>query len=112
MSHPRGRLLGLVALAAAVPVLQNVLFLMLDFQSAEGLSPQGSAVWPYDSYNDMRWLLVYHNTWQAYAVGLVAAIVLRGLLSAALVSLAWPAESPRPAGGSCCATWGSRRSPP
>ncbi|SCG66423.1 hypothetical protein [Micromonospora humi] len=97
MSHPRGRLLGLVALAATVPVLQNVLFLMLDFQSAEGLSPQGSAVWPYDSYNDMRWLLVYHSTWQAYAVGLVVAVVLRGLLSAALVSLAWPAGSPRPA---------------
>lgn len=96
MSHPRGRLLGLVALAAAVPVLQIALFLILGFRSAEGLSPQGSAVWPYDSYNDMRWLLVYHDTWQAYMVGLVVAIGLRGLLSAALVSLAWPADSPRP----------------
>ncbi|PTA45379.1 hypothetical protein [Micromonospora sp. RP3T] len=96
MSHPRGRLLGLAALAAAVPVLQNVLFLALDFRSAEGLSPQGSAVWPYDSYNDMRWLLVYHDSWQEYALGLVVAIGLRGLLCAGLVSLAWPAEAPRP----------------
>ncbi|WP_431931721.1 hypothetical protein [Micromonospora sp. RP3T] len=96
MSHPRGRLLGLVALAAAVPVLQNVLFLALDFRSAEGLSPQGSAVWPYDSYNDMRWLLVYHDSWQEYTLGLMVAIGLRGLLCAGLVSLAWPAEAPRP----------------
>ncbi|WP_405091262.1 hypothetical protein OG767_28670 [Micromonospora sp. NBC_01392] len=96
MSHPRGRLLGLVALAAAVPVLQNVLFLALDFRSAEGLSPQGSAVWPYDSYNDMRWLLVYHDSWQDYLLGLVIAIGLRGLLSATLVSLAWPVEATRP----------------
>ncbi|WFE32237.1 hypothetical protein [Micromonospora sp. WMMD975] len=97
MSQRRRRLLGLVALAAAVPVAQNVLFEMLGFRSAEGLSPQGSAVWPYDSYNDMRWLLVYHNSWEAYAIGLVVAIGLRGLLSAGLVGLAWPAEKPRPA---------------
>ncbi|MBY8873976.1 hypothetical protein K7640_19290 [Micromonospora sp. PLK6-60] len=94
--HRRGSFLGLLVLAAAVPAVQNLLFVGMDYRGAEGLSPQGSAVWPYDSYNDMRWLLVYHNSWATYLGGLVLAIGVRGLLSGALVSLAWPGDVPRP----------------
>ncbi|MEV0157325.1 hypothetical protein AB0H57_26845 [Micromonospora sp. NPDC050686] len=94
--HQRGRFLGLLGLAAAFPTLQAVLFVAVNFMGAEGLSPQASAVWPYDSYNDMRWLLVYHNSWATYLGGLVLAVGLRGLLSGALVSLAWPGAVPHP----------------
>ncbi|MEU4644914.1 hypothetical protein [Micromonospora sp. NPDC023814] len=44
----------------------------------------------------MRWLLVYHDSWLTFWAGLLGAILLRGVLSAALVGLAWPARVPRP----------------
>jgi hypothetical protein len=85
-----GRFVGLLGLAAAIPVLQTSVLNAFDFLGAEGLAPQGSAVWPYDSYHDMRWLLVYHDSWLVFGLGLLGAVVLRGLISAALVRLAWP----------------------
>ncbi|MFC7547242.1 esterase/lipase family protein [Plantactinospora sp. GCM10030261] len=58
----------------------------------QGLSPQSSAVRPYGTYHDLRWLLVYHDSWLVFTLGLVGAILLRGVISAVLMGLAWPAE--------------------
>ncbi|WP_280841615.1 hypothetical protein [Micromonospora sp. A200] len=66
------------------------------FYAAQALAPQSTAVWPYDSYHDLRWLLVYHDSWQAFVAGLLVVIVVRGLLSAALTGLSWPQRVPRP----------------
>ncbi|GAA2708850.1 hypothetical protein ACFY2R_04495 [Micromonospora olivasterospora] len=48
------------------------------------------------AYHDMRWLLVYHDSWWLFWSGLLVLIALRGVLCAAIVSLAWPARAPRP----------------
>ncbi|MFU8874524.1 hypothetical protein [Micromonospora sp. SL4-19] len=92
----RARLLALLVVAAAVPLAESLVLVSFRFRQAEGLIGQASAVWPYDSYHDLRWLLVYHNSWLTFALGLVGALVVRGMLSATLVGLAWPARVPRP----------------
>ncbi|OKI64352.1 hypothetical protein [Micromonospora sp. CB01531] len=90
------RLLALLGIAAAVPLAEVFVLVLVGFFPAEGLAPQVTAVWPYDSYHDMRWLLVYHNSWLMFGSGLLTLIALRGVLSATIVSLAWPAHAPRP----------------
>ncbi|MFB9234693.1 hypothetical protein ACFFWC_03955 [Plantactinospora siamensis] len=97
MPVPRGRFIGLLALATVLPTLEGAVFNALDFRSAEGLAPQSSALWPYDSYHDLRWLLVYHNSWQTFLLGFAGMVILRGLISAGLVRLAWPGSTPCPA---------------
>ncbi|SCG77136.1 alpha/beta hydrolase [Micromonospora humi] len=96
MASTRGRLIGLFALAAALPAVEEAVLVAARFHAAQGLAPQVTAVWPYDSYHDMRWLLVYHDSWGSFGLGLLALIVIRALLSALLTWLAWPAGEARP----------------
>ncbi|MFI2713083.1 alpha/beta hydrolase [Micromonospora sp. NPDC018662] len=98
MASTRGRLVGLFVLAAALPAVEEVVLVAVRFHAARALAPQVTAVWPYDSYHDLRWLLVYHDSWGSFGLGLLAVIVLRGLFSALLAWLAWPAGTPRPSG--------------
>ncbi|TYC20849.1 hypothetical protein FXF52_29120 [Micromonospora sp. MP36] len=88
--------MALLGITAAVPLAESLALVLLGFIPAEGLAPQVTAVWPYDSYHDMRWLLVYHNTWLLFGAGLLTLIALRGVLTAAIVNLAWPTHTPRP----------------
>ncbi|MFG2055168.1 hypothetical protein ACGFI9_14145 [Micromonospora sp. NPDC048930] len=80
-------------------MVEEALLVAVDFHAARGLAPQVTAVWPYDSYHDLRWLLVYHDSWFAFVVGLLVVTAVRGVLSAGLTALAWPAGTPRPAWG-------------
>ncbi|ASW57153.1 hypothetical protein [Plantactinospora sp. KBS50] len=86
------RFVFLLGITAAIPLLATALFNALRFPGAEGLAQQSTAVWPYDSYHDMRWLLVYHDSWLVFGLGFAGAVVVRGVLSAVLVRLAWPRE--------------------
>ncbi|WP_407940358.1 alpha/beta fold hydrolase [Micromonospora narathiwatensis] len=90
------RFVGLLVLAAFPPALEGAILAGYGFRAAEGLAPQFSAVWPYDNYHDLRWLMVYHDSWLTFFLGLVALIVLRALYTTALVMLAWPRHLPRP----------------
>ncbi|MEV2241161.1 hypothetical protein [Micromonospora sp. NPDC049891] len=92
----RRRLTRLLALATVPAVAESALLVGVGLQSARPLAPQVTAVWPYDSYHDLRWLLVYHDSWSTFLLGLLAVVALRGVLSAGLTALAWPAEVPRP----------------
>ncbi|MDM4719053.1 hypothetical protein QTQ03_05380 [Micromonospora sp. WMMA1363] len=87
---------ALLLLAAVPSMLEMAVLAGLGFFAPQPLAPQVTAVWPYDSYHDLRWLLVYHDSWVTFALGLVIVIAVRGLLSAGLTALAWPPELPRP----------------
>ncbi|MFJ6196869.1 hypothetical protein [Micromonospora sp. NPDC092111] len=97
MRRPETRLVALFALAALPPAVEAVILVRLGFIAAEGLSPQVTAVWPYDTYHDLRWLYVYHDSWANFVVGLLLVIGFRGVLTTGLVALAWPRDVPRPA---------------
>ncbi|MET7967464.1 hypothetical protein [Micromonospora sp. NPDC005305] len=99
MEAVRNRTALLLALAVLPPVLQEAVLVGIGFHGARGLAPQVTAVWPYDSFHDLRWLLVYHDSWWNFGLGLVVLTVFRGLLSAGLTALAWPAGSARPTFG-------------
>jgi len=47
-------------------------------------------------FHDLRWLMVYHSSWSAFLGEAVAAVLLRGLLGAAIVHLVWPPAAQRP----------------
>ncbi|MGC1211227.1 MAG: hypothetical protein WA890_08215 [Micromonospora sp.] len=96
MTSSGGRWAGLLTLAVLPPVLEAAVLMGIGFHGARGLPPQVTAVWPYDSYHDLRWLLVYHNSWWSFLLGLLALIAFRGVLSAGLTALAWPAGVDRP----------------
>ncbi|TDC44330.1 hypothetical protein E1166_00035 [Micromonospora sp. KC213] len=96
MRPERVRLLWLLVLAAIPPAAVAGVLLAVDFTSALGLAPQVSAISPYATFFDLRWVLVYHDSWAMFAVLLPGVIVLRGLYASVLVALAWPAQRPRP----------------
>ncbi|MEU2613900.1 hypothetical protein ABZ570_20285 [Micromonospora sp. NPDC007271] len=90
------RFVALLAVAAVPPAVEGIVLDAFRFRAAEGLAAQVTAVWPYDTYHDLRWLLVYHDSWSTFAIGLVGLILLRASLTTALVVLAWPRQVPRP----------------
>ncbi|MCM0676107.1 hypothetical protein NCC78_15620 [Micromonospora phytophila] len=94
--RPNRRFAALLILAAAPAMVEMAVLVGVGFYAAQALAPQSTAVWPYDSYHDLRWLLVYHNSWPTFALGLLTIIAVRGLLSAGLTALAWPERLPRP----------------
>ncbi|OKI49357.1 hypothetical protein [Micromonospora sp. CB01531] len=96
MRPDRVRLLQLVILCAVPPAIEAAVLRGVRFTSVLGLAPQASAVWPYGTFHDLLWVLVYHNSWIGFAVELLATIVLRGLFCAVLIAIAWPTEVPRP----------------
>jgi hypothetical protein len=93
---PSRRWLALIGVAAAPPVVEALVLVLVGFKSAVGLAPQASALSPYGSLHDLRWVLVYHNTWPALAGELVAAVLVRGAVATALTALAWPPGVARP----------------
>ncbi|MEV4758720.1 hypothetical protein AB0J86_26950 [Micromonospora sp. NPDC049559] len=96
MSAARVRLIRLMLVAAVPAAIEGAVLRVIEFRSALPISPQASAVSPYGSFHDLRWLLVYHDSWAALVGEALAAIVFRGLLASALLALAWPPEVPRP----------------
>ncbi|WP_211842065.1 alpha/beta hydrolase [Salinispora arenicola] len=96
LRRPRGRLKVLLALAAVLPAVEATIFAVLGFQAVRGLAPQVTAVWPYGTYHELRWLFVYHRTIPGFLLAFVGISALRGVLTAAFASLAWPTTVPRP----------------
>src|SRR5215475_11789353 len=92
----RKRTVALVALAAVPPVVEATVVAATGFQAARGMPGQATAIWPYHSYHDMRWLLVYHNSFLGFVGEFLLLVAVRGLLSGVLVALAWPAHLDRP----------------
>ncbi|MGW5668380.1 hypothetical protein [Micromonospora sp. NPDC003776] len=96
MGRLDSRFVALLVLAALPPAVEGAILVGFGFRAAEGLAPQVSAVWPYDTYHDLRWLLVYHDSWPTFVLGLAVVVAFRALLTTGLVTLAWPRHVPRP----------------
>lgn len=92
----RDRLRLLVLVTALPAAVEAAILRGIGFTTALGLAPQASAIWPFGAYHDMRWLLVYHNSWPGLVVELVIVLLLRGALYTGYVILAWPEQVPRP----------------
>ncbi|MFI9638822.1 esterase/lipase family protein [Micromonospora sp. NPDC051925] len=78
------------------PMIEAAVLVFLGFVAAKGIAPQVTAVWPYDTYHDLRWLYVYHRSWWEYLLWLSYVLVTRGLFTTLLVVLAWPEGLRRP----------------
>lgn len=91
-----GRRALLVALTAAPAGAEAGTTRVAGFITVPYIAPQASALWPYGTFHDLRWVLVYHHTWAGFIGESLAAIVARGALCTALTALAWPVNVPRP----------------
>jgi hypothetical protein len=92
----RLRILLLVALTGLPAAVEAGLLCGIGFRPSLGLSVLATAPAPYGSLHDMLWTLVYHDSWPGFVLELMAAILFRGLLSAGVVAVVWPATLPRP----------------
>jgi hypothetical protein len=90
-AHP-----GLIVLAVTLPVLEALILGVIGASGAQALAPQASAPAPFGVFHDLRWLLVFHPSWHAFALELAALIVARSTITALLLRAAWPIGKPAP----------------
>lgn len=86
------RLLLLVVLTTAPALAEAVLLTSVGLTPTLGLAAQVTAPSPFGVFHDLRWVQVYHYSWWSFAWESAVAIVVRSLINAGIVSLAWPAE--------------------
>jgi hypothetical protein len=84
-AHPR-----LIVLAAGLPVLEALILGVIGAPGAQALAPQATAPAPFGVFHDLRWLLVFHESWLAFGLELAALIVVRSAITALLLRAAWP----------------------
>jgi hypothetical protein len=79
----------LLLLLSAVPAAgEAVVLRAVGFASALSLAPQITAISPYGSFHDLRWIAVYHASWPALVAELAAAVVVRSLFTVAMTVVA------------------------
>lgn len=91
----RTRLLMLIILTTVPVLIEASVLRGAGFVSVMGLAAQASAPAPFGMFHDLRWVLVYHNSWWSFAAESLAAIAARSLLTATAVWLAWPEDMHR-----------------
>jgi hypothetical protein len=83
-------------LATAPAAAEALLVATIGSSGAAALAPQVTAPTPFDVFHDWRWLLVYHPSWLAFGLEVVALVAVRSALVVGLVRAAWPASVDRP----------------
>ena len=78
----------LITLTTGTVVLETIVIWTVGAQSSLALAPQVSAPAPYGVFHDIRWLLVYHESWLGFVLELIALLLFRTALTTALVVLA------------------------
>ena len=86
----------LIVLVAAPAAVEALLVATIGSSGAAALAPQVTAPTPFDVFHDWRWLLVYHPSWLAFGLEVVALVAVRSALVVGLVRAAWPAGVDRP----------------
>jgi hypothetical protein len=86
-----------VAVCVGAAVVETILVSVLLPDSALGLATQVTAPPPFDLFHDLRWLVVYHESWFGFAFELLAILAVRAGLLTVLVRAAWPRDvAPEP----------------
>ncbi len=92
----RGRR-ALIAVCVGVSVLETALVWALAPASSLALATQGSAPPPFDVFHDLRWIVVYHESWFTFALELLLMLAVRSGLVTVMVRAAWPRDvAPEP----------------
>jgi hypothetical protein len=86
---------ALLAITIAAPLLEAVP--LRYFQVTAGLAPQITTLTPFAVFHDLRWVLVFHSSWTAFGLELLALVAVRSAFHAAVVRAAWPRAVERPA---------------
>jgi len=90
---------ALLVMAAGVAMAEAGLLLAVA-PAARALAPQVTAVAPLAVFHDLRWLYGFGGAWAGSLLGfwaaLIALVIARTLLNAALVRLAWPRDAEPP----------------
>jgi len=87
---------ALIALCVAAAVVEALLVVLLGPAAAIALAPQVSGLAPIGVFHDLRWLLVFTDSWTTFGFELGALLVVRTVFTAACVRLAWPAGRAAP----------------
>ncbi|MFI2665419.1 hypothetical protein [Micromonospora carbonacea] len=90
------RQVWLLVLTGLFPTVEAVVLVAMGFVAAEGLAPQTGAVWPYDTYHDLRWMFVYHQSWPEFLTTFWLVMLARTGYHTLMVRLAWPDGMPMP----------------
>jgi hypothetical protein len=87
---------GLVVACVLLPGVEALALVALGLRGSVPLAPAVTAPAPFGVFHDLRFLLVYHSSWGAAAVGTLALLAWRTVVEAGLDLLAWPHDVPRP----------------
>src|SRR2546423_14647491 len=82
----------LVVVCVLVAVGETLLVSSLLSASSVALAAQASAPPPFDLFHDLRWLVVYHESWFGFAFELLLVLGLRTALLSVLVRAARPRD--------------------
>jgi hypothetical protein len=98
MSHVVGERLrnhqGLVVVCTAAAAVEALLVGAFAPTSSLGLATQVTAPPPFGVFHDLRWIVVYHESWIGLACELLAFVVFRSLLTALCLRAARPYDIP------------------
>ncbi|HXW34752.1 MAG TPA: hypothetical protein VEJ87_09260 [Acidimicrobiales bacterium] len=86
----------LVGLCVLLNTTEAILVTVLLPDTSLSLSLQASAIAPLGVFHDLRWLAVYNTSWATFALEFVAILIVRGIITALSISLAWPVGVDRP----------------
>lgn len=93
----RRRLPLLVGLTAGPATVEAAVLAGTGDHSSLALAPQVTAPNPFGIFHDLRWIFVYHDSWLSFALLVLGAVVVRTLLTVAIIVVAWPPGRRRPA---------------
>ncbi|MGH9075466.1 MAG: hypothetical protein ACRDZQ_15300, partial [Acidimicrobiales bacterium] len=86
----------LVSLCVGANLLEAVALVLLGAGSGQSLAAQANAPVPFGVFHDLRWLLVYSNSWVSVMLEGLGLLVGRSVITALTIRAAWPSGTPRP----------------
>jgi hypothetical protein len=82
----------LLAVCVGVSVVETLFVASFLPASSLALATQASAPPPFDLFHDLRWIVVYHESWLGFALELLALLVVRSAVLTLVVRAAWPLD--------------------